>query len=186
MTRRSTRVLVAALLVSTGAVAIAMRAPRVEVAEVDARSFSTDALVRPPETVNCTLENGDAARCVRIVVKHLPSNLAIGPFCPSAIDEAGGIWNWDGPRAGLYRVDGDFLRMLKELGYAFYDTNGRVHIADPGKGRPAAANACLEAALDKTVTMRRFFRRATCRRSTHAAGISTPGAGITGTRHRAT
>ena len=153
MSRPRTRVIVAMLLASTGAVAIATRVSRAEVAEVDARSFSANALVRPPETVNCTLENGDAARCVRIVVKYLPSNLAIGPFCPSTTSEAGGIWNWDGPRAGLYRVDGDFLRMLNELGYAFYDTNGRVHIADPGKGRPAAANACLEAALDKSVTM---------------------------------
>ena len=153
MTRPWARVLVATLLASTGVVAIAMRAPSVEVAEVDARSFSADALVRPPAVVDCTLDNGNAARCVQVVVKYLPANLRIGPFCPSMVSEAGGIWNWDGPRAGLYRVDGDFLRMLQGLGYAFYDPHGRVHIADPGKGCPAAANACLEAALDTTVTM---------------------------------
>ncbi len=150
MTRLWIRIIAATLLVSTGAVAMAMRAPRVE---VDAHSFSADALVRPPETVDCTLDNGAAARCVRLVVRYLPDRMTVGPFCPSTIDEAGGIWNWDGPHAGLYRVNGDFLRMLKGLGYAFYEPEGRVHVADPGKGRPAAANACLEATLDKAVTM---------------------------------
>ena len=148
-----TRVVVAMLLASTGAVAMAMRVPRAEVAEVNAGLFSEDALVRPPEVVDCTLDNGAPARCVRLVVTHLPAHLTIGPFCPSTTNDAGGIWNWDGPRAGLYRVNGDFLRMLQGLGYAFYGPDGRVHVADPGQGPPDTVNACLEAALDKTVTM---------------------------------
>jgi hypothetical protein len=115
--------------------------------------FSTDALVQPPEVADCTLDNGEAARCVRLVVRALPGNLTIGPFCPATVDEAGGIWNWDGPGAGLYRINGDFLRMLQGLGYTFYGPDGRVHVADPAKGRPGAANACLEATLDRSVTM---------------------------------
>ncbi len=153
MSRLWIRVLVATLLVSTGAVAMAMRAPSVEVAEVDARAFSADALVRPPEVVDCTLENGSAARCVRLVVKYLPDGKTIGPFCPATTDDAGGLWQWDGDKAGLYRIDGSFLRMLKTLGYSFYEPDGTVHIADPGQGRPGVANACLQASLDKTVTM---------------------------------
>lgn len=153
MTSNRARLIVAMLIASTAAVAMATRLPAVEVSPVDPRAFSTNALVRSPEVVDCTLENGAAARCVRLVVKYLPDRMTIGPFCPATVSDAGGIWSWDGPRAGLYRINGDFLRMLNGLGYTFYGSDGRVHVADPAMGHPGAANACLEATLDKSVAM---------------------------------
>ena len=30
------------------------------------------------------MENGDTAKCVKLVVKYLPDNLEIGPFCPAS------------------------------------------------------------------------------------------------------
>ena len=153
MTAGSIRVLVATLLVAAGASLMALRTPNYAMGELNLRAFSSGALAGAPEVVNCTLENGASARCVRLVVKYLPDGKTIGPFCPATIDDVGGLWQWDGENAGLYRVDGAFLRMLKTLGYSFYEPDGTVHIADPGRGRPSVDHACLEAALDQTVTM---------------------------------
>lgn len=63
-------------------------------------------------------------------MKYLPDNLEVGPFCPATLDEAGGIWHWDGDEAGLYRIDGDFLRMLDEQGYTFFNEDGEVYTFD--------------------------------------------------------
>lgn len=153
MTRSSTRLAIAALLATAAAVTLAVRAPHAAMRGVDPGAFSAGALARAPQVVDCTLENGTAARCVQVVVKYLPDGATIGPFCPATVDETGGLWQWDGPQPGLYRVNGPFLRMLQGLGYAFYGNDGRVHVADPARGRPGVANACLEAALDASVTM---------------------------------
>ena len=42
-------------------------------AEVDMQRISKDALVKAPETVDCTLENGAASRCVKLVVCYKSS-----------------------------------------------------------------------------------------------------------------
>jgi len=152
MTGGSIRAVVATLLILAGGLAITLR-PTHAMKAIDASAFSADALVRAPEIVDCTLDNGASAQCVRLVVKHLPDSKTIGPFCPATIEEVGGLWQWDGANAGLYRMDGAFLRMLKTLGYSFYEPDGTVHIADPARGRPSVDHACLEATLDKTVTM---------------------------------
>jgi len=88
------------------------------------------------------------------MVRYQPEGLAIGPFCPSTIDETGGIWDWDGDRAGLYRLDRAFFEMLAQQGYRFYDEDGDIAIADPGSGqRPQADHACLMATPDESVTI---------------------------------
>lgn len=150
---KRTRLLLSATLVTGVIGTLALRTPNHAQATIDVGAFHEGALVQPPEIVACTLENGASASCVKLVVKYLPDDLEIGPFCPATIDATGGLWDWDGPSAGLYRIDGTFLRMLDGLGYTFYGADGRVHIADPTKGRPGVEHACLEATLDKTVTM---------------------------------
>ena len=114
-------------------------------------AFNAGGLVRAPRTVDCTLENGLETQCAEIVVRHLPDNLEIGPFCPATLADAGGIWNWDGGNPGLYRVDGTFLRMLDSLGYRFYDDDGTVHIADIGVAPPINDHACINVSLDASV-----------------------------------
>lgn len=120
---------------------------------VDMTRISQDALVKTPETVDCTLENGDAAKCAKIVVKHQPDNLKIGPFCPETLDDKGGVWNWDGEASGLYRIDEKFLTMLEAQGYQFYDADGKVNIVDVRTTQPTVSNACLSASADESVEM---------------------------------
>ena len=120
---------------------------------VDMTRISQDALVKTPETVDCTLENGDTAKCAKIVVKHQPDNLKIGPFCPETLDDKGGVWNWDGEASGLYRIDEKFLTMLEAQGYQFYDADGKVNIVDVRTTQPTVSNACLSASADESVEM---------------------------------
>ena len=121
-------------------------------ADVDIQRISNDALIKAPETVECTLENGTAAMCGKFVVKYQPDNLETGPFCVTNVEQEGGIWNWDGEMAGLYRINEKFLTMLSELGYQFYDKDtGKGHVTDIRTEKPVDKNACLEASVDKTV-----------------------------------
>lgn len=135
-------------------VAIASLMPFSEVlADLNVKRISEDALVKAPELVKCTLENGTSAACARLVVKYQPDNLQTGPFCPSTLKDSGGIWHWDGDNPGLYKIDETFLKMINGQGYTFYDADGSVHITDIRTGKPADKNSCLEASLDKTVEM---------------------------------
>lgn len=120
-------------------------------------SFDPGALLETPVQIPCTLETGIEATCLEITVGYQPEGLEIGPFCPSNIDEKGGIWDWDGENAGLYRLDRAFFEMLTDQGYRFYDENGDIAISDPGSGQPPQAeHTCLMAAPDESViiTMR--------------------------------
>lgn len=122
-------------------------------AHVDENTVASSALAQAPEIVACTLENGDAAQCVQYVVKFQPDDLETGPFCPANVEEAGGMWNWDGEEAGLYRIDGDFLKMLSEQGYQFYDADGSVHVFDIRVEGPTESNECIAGSVDTSVTM---------------------------------
>ena len=122
-------------------------------AEVVPGQFSTAALVKAPETVSCTLENGSAAQCTRLVVKYQPDDLEIGPFCPPTLDDQGGIWQWDGQHPGLYRLDRAFFEMLDTLGFHFHDEDETLHIMTDLSKRPEEANNCLNVAEDDSVEM---------------------------------
>ncbi|MEO9653422.1 YHYH protein [Marinomonas sp.] len=113
--------------------------------------FNKAAMVKDPKVVSCTLVNGDAAYCAKFVVKYLPEDLDIGPFCPSSLDREGGIWEWDGRKSGLYRVDGAFFQMLAEQGYTFYDEKGRVYITDFADKKSPHEHSCINVAVDKEV-----------------------------------
>jgi hypothetical protein len=59
--------------------------------QIDLAAFSPDAMIKPAAVIDCTLSTGEAAKCAQITVKYKPDNLQIGPFCPSTLDEIGGI-----------------------------------------------------------------------------------------------
>jgi YHYH protein len=120
---------------------------------IDPSLFSKDALVKAPAVVDCTLTNGEASKCIQVTVKYKPDNLQVGPFCPTSLDETGGIWNWDGENANLYRIDGTFLRMLDKLGYKFYGADGKVHITTDLSTKPKLNNTCLSMAAQEKVEM---------------------------------
>ena len=79
---------------------------------VDVSLFNSKAMESAPEIVDCTLENGDQTQCAKLVVKYMPDDLKIGPFCPETLEDKGGLWDWDGEKPGLYRIDKAFLQML--------------------------------------------------------------------------
>lgn len=120
-------------------------------AHPDTDTFVQSAFVEAPEIVDCTLEDGTKAQCHEITVGYLPDGLEIGPFCPTTLDDAGGIWEWSGENAGLYRVNGDFLRMLDGLGYRFFDDDGNVYSVDNATERPSVDHACINVSVDESV-----------------------------------
>lgn len=127
--------------------------PAVAQAHADQKSISDSALATPAEIVDCTLENGDAAHCASYTVKYLPDSLEIGPFCPATVQDNGGIWDWDGENAGLYRINGAYLQMLAELGYQFYDEDGVVNVFDIRIEGPEADHECIAGSVDPEVEM---------------------------------
>lgn len=129
-------------------------APMLAQAHPDPEQFAQTAFIQEPAIVDCSLEDGTRTHCYEFVVAYQPEGLKIGPFCPSTIDETGGIWDWDGDQAGLYRLDREFFQMLAEQGYRFYDEDGNIVISDPGSDQPPQAdNTCLMATPDKSVTI---------------------------------
>lgn len=128
-------------------------APGLAAAHGTEAHFDETAFVNPPEVVACVLEDGTETTCDRYTVGYLPEGLEIGPFCPATIDDAGGIWEWTGEDAGLYRVDRAFLEMMDRLGYRFFDDSGAVNIIDTLDGPMPDVNTCINVAGDESVVI---------------------------------
>jgi YHYH protein len=69
------------------------------------------------------------------------------------LKDVGGIWNWDGKNAGVYRIDGAFLQMLNSIGYKFYDSAGKVQISTDVASKPKFDHTCMSMKADKAVEM---------------------------------
>ncbi|PJI85739.1 YHYH protein [Yoonia maricola] len=134
-------------------VACATALPTQSVAHPDLDSFAQTAFAAEPQTVDCVLEDGTATSCYEFTVGYLPEGLETGPFCPATLDDAGGIWDWDGDDPGLYRIDETFLRMLDDQGYTFFDADGTVHVVDIATEQPAVDHACINVSQEETVTI---------------------------------
>jgi hypothetical protein len=98
------------LMIGDRLTAAALTLPQIAAAHPDLAEFTATAFAEQPATVDCTLADGFAATCYEITVNYLPEGLEIGPFCPSTLTDEGGIWNWTGENAKLYRVGEGFLR----------------------------------------------------------------------------
>ncbi|WP_390911089.1 hypothetical protein [Pseudosulfitobacter sp. SM2401] len=159
----------------------ALVAPAIGFAHPDLEVFHPNTFAEQPVTVDCTLENGTAAVCYEIVVNYRPAGVNIGPFCPTTVANKGGIWDWTGENAKLYRVDETFPQMLDDFGYRFFNDDGAVHTVSIATERPTADHACINVSPDDTVkmTMRLPVTPVvaetpdTCRRWTPVAGILT-------------
>jgi hypothetical protein len=127
--------------------------PQSAMAHPDLAEFETTAFAKEPSIVDCTLVNGEQSTCYEITVSYLPEGLEVGPFCPSNLNEEGGIWYWTGENANLYRIDETFLRMLDDLGYRFFDEDGTVHVVDIATQQPSVDHACINVSPAKDVTM---------------------------------
>ena len=133
--------------------ASAMLLPGLAAAHPEMTAFDDNIFAVGPVTVDCTLENGDAATCHQFNVNYMPEGLEIGPFCPATLDDVGGIWDWTGENGKLYRVDAAFLLMLDSLGYRFYDDDGTVHVVDNATQPPTVDHACINVSADESVTI---------------------------------
>ena len=115
--------------------------------------FADGALSETPIVVDCTLETGSDTTCFQFEVSSLIDNIDTdGPYCPDTVDDAGGIWVWDGDDPGLYELDADFWAMMDAQGYDFVGEDGNITITDPGavggSDSGGTANSCLEATAD--------------------------------------
>lgn len=120
---------------------------------IDLNLFDQKAQVLDPAVVDCMLTDGTETQCAQFVVKYLPDDFDIGPFCPETIYQEGGIWDWDGDSPGVYQLNEPFFTMLAAQGFNFFDADGNVYVADPAGGIQAGVNNCLEATPDATVEM---------------------------------
>ncbi len=120
--------------------------------------FDDGALTSAPQTVDCTLENGNESTCYQLEVSSLSSTVDTeGPYCPATTSDVGGIWVWDGDDPGLYALDEEFWDMMRAQGYDFVDADGSVTITDPAQGPASSsttANSCLEATPDGSFHLR--------------------------------
>ncbi|WP_141135845.1 hypothetical protein [Antarctobacter heliothermus] len=123
-------------------------------AHPDPEDFVQSAFLEAPQIVECTLEAGAEAQCCEFTLSYPTRGLEIGPFCPATLDETGGLRDWDGENAGLYRLDRAYFEILAEQGYRFYDADGNIAISDPGTGgQPQVDHACLMATPDESVVI---------------------------------
>jgi len=114
------------------------------VVNVDASHFLTEDGSVTVTTVPCKLSDGTSTECYKIVTKSVPSDHAMGPWCPSNISdtaEAGGIWLEDGE---VYDVDGAFIKNMASFyddsKWLMYDDNGDVYITATEEDCVNAAN----------------------------------------------
>ncbi len=125
--------------------------PVIANAHSDTEHLAEAAFSEAPEVVSCQLENGSEAQCYKLTMGHLPEGLQVGPFCPKTLSDKGGLWDWTGDEAGLYRIDRDFLLLLDELGYRFFEDNGSVNSVDNATRPPEYDHACINVTPDKSV-----------------------------------
>ena len=95
--------------------------------KVDSSLFLQDGLAEPITIVSRTLSDGSTEDCYKIVVKGIPTDHKMGPWCPTNISDdatAGGIWLANGE---VHDVDGEFVKNLatfyNDATWMMYDEN---------------------------------------------------------------
>lgn len=106
--------------------------------------FLSDGLVEPISTVSCSLSDGSSGDCYKIVTKNTPSDIGMGPWCPSNIaDDAskGGIWLDNGE---VHDVDGEFIKNLAQF---YGDSNWNMYNKSTGDIiKTSTLKECIDAA----------------------------------------
>lgn len=106
--------------------------------------FLPAGLAEPIKVVSRTLSDGTTSECFKIVVKGIPTDHAMGPWCPNNIvDDAskGGIWLSQGK---VFDVDGAFVKNLANF---YNDTTWMMYNSSTGKIiKTTTLKECEEAA----------------------------------------
>lgn len=107
-------------------------------------NFLADGLAEPITIVSKSLSDGSTADCYKIVVKGIPTDHTMGPWCPTNIADdasAGGIWLESG---NVYDVDGAFV---KNLGTFYKDNTWMMYNSSTGAiTKTSTKTECEEAA----------------------------------------
>lgn len=114
------------------------------VKDVDSSLFLTDGTDFTITTVPCTLSDGTVTECYQITTNGVPTDHAMGPWCPDNISdgaEAGGIWLEGGE---VYDVDGEFIENMATFygdnTWLMYDANGDIYTTETKEECEDAAN----------------------------------------------
>lgn len=118
------------------------------VVNVDKAKFLSAGLSEPITIVTKTLSDGTTADCYKIVTKGIPTDHAMGPWCPTNItDDAskGGIWINNG---NVYDVDGAFV---KNMATFYNDKTWMMYNASTGVITKTKTQAECQAAANPSV-----------------------------------
>jgi hypothetical protein len=113
-------------------------------------------VIESARLVDCELEDGTDTKCYKIVFKSNPVDN--GPYCPSTINDIGGVGIYDGQtNPGFQIMDSTLWNAMEADGYDIIDDNGNINILDPGNlsGPPPSAGtaACLEATPNENLQL---------------------------------
>ncbi len=118
----------------------------------NASLMNSNNLLESITLVNKTLTDGTSAVCYKLVYKSNP--VANGPYCPTTINDIGGIGIYDGATSpGLHVMKATLWNAMENDGYDIVDANGNIVIENPSSGGSAGTGACLEASADNNLTL---------------------------------
>ncbi|SFJ19887.1 YHYH protein [Olleya namhaensis] len=105
------------------------------------------------EKVDCTLEDGSQGDCYQLVFSSNP--VENGPYCPTTIDDVGGLGIYDGAtNPGFQVMKASLFNAMEADGYDIVDDNGDIHIDDFNSGATNPDFAyCLEAAPNNNLLL---------------------------------
>jgi hypothetical protein len=116
--------------------------------KVESSYFLNAGLAEPISIVSRTLSNGSTVDCYKIVSKSTPSDHAMGPWCPTNINDdktKGGIWLEGG---NVYDVDGAFI---KNLATFYNNTTWQMYNSTTGAITKTLTQADCQAAANPNV-----------------------------------
>lgn len=118
--------------------------------EVNPSYFIQEGLLEPISKVEYKLSDGSTVPCYKIVTKSTPTEHAMGPWCPTNINDGadkGGIWMESGK---AYDVDGAFIKNLatfyKDATWKMYNADGSINVTNTKEACEAAARPDVDAA----------------------------------------
>lgn len=105
------------------------------------------------EKVNCILEDGSTGECYKLIFSSNP--IDNGPFCPTTINDIGGVGIYDGPtNPGFQVMKASLFNAMETDGYDIVGNNGEIYIYDfTSPPDPGGFSFCLEAAPDDTLQL---------------------------------
>jgi YHYH protein len=119
---------------------------------VDPTLFIAAGLTESITKTTRTLSNGSSVECYKIVTNNTPTDHAMGPWCPTNINDdasKGGVWFSNGK---LYDVDGAFVKNLatfyNDAVWKLYNTDGTIKVTNSKAACEAAARPNVDPAYN--------------------------------------